>query len=77
MLKNIKREVKIPKKKSHPPKPGLGPGNRSWTCEKKDHLKNTSIRKTGPQGLKDNADVIHFHLKSRGVQGFVLVHITF
>ena len=27
--------------------------------------------------MKDNARVIHFHIKSRGVQGFVFVQIAF
>ena len=27
--------------------------------------------------LKDNAEVIHFHIKSRGLQGLVFVQIMF
>ena len=27
--------------------------------------------------MKDNVEVIHFHIKSKGVQGLVLVQITF
>ena len=27
--------------------------------------------------MKDNVEVIHFHIKSRGVQGHVFVQITF
>ena len=27
--------------------------------------------------MKDNVEVIHFHIKSRGVQGFIFVEITF
>ena len=52
-----------------------------------DSLKNGFIEKTGPQGLKmlsfvpchmkDNFEVINFHIKGRGVQGLVFVQITF
>ena len=45
------------------------------------------LGKTGPQGLKTlsffssntkgNVEVIHFHIKSRGVQGLAFVQITF
>ena len=50
-------------------------------------LKNRHVGKGVPQGLKilrfvsghmkDNAEVIRFHIKSRGVQGIIFVHITF
>ena len=50
-------------------------------------LKNEPVRKTEPQGLKplpvischmkDNVKVIHFHVKSRGVQGPVFIQTTF
>ena len=52
-----------------------------------DLRKNGPLGKTGPQGLKtlsffsrnvkDNVEVIHFHIKSRGVQGLAFVQITF
>ena len=55
---------------------------RSWTWER-----NGPAGKTEPQGLKtlpfischikDRIEVIHFHMKSRGVQGLVFVQITF
>ena len=52
-----------------------------------DLRKKGSLGKTGPQGLKtlpffssnmkDNVEVIHFHIKSWGMQGLVFVQITF
>ena len=52
-----------------------------------DHLKSGLLEKTVPQELqtlplflsdmKENVEVIHFHIKSRGVQGLVFVQITF
>ena len=52
-----------------------------------DLRKNGPLGKTKPQGLKtlssfssntkDNIKVIHFHIKSRGVQDLVFVQITF
>ena len=52
-----------------------------------DLRKKVPVRKAGPEGLKtlpfvschmkDNVEVIHFHIKSKGVQGLVLVQITF
>ena len=52
-----------------------------------DLRKNGPLGKTEPQGLKtlpffssnmkDNVEVIHFHINSRGVQDLVFVQITF
>ena len=52
-----------------------------------DPLKNRRVGKTGPQGIKtfpfvsshmkDSAEVILFHIKSRGAQGLVFVQIKF
>ena len=62
---------------------------RTRTLEliKIDPLKSGPVGKTGPQGLKalpffsshmkDNFEVIHFHIKSRDAQDLVLVQITF
>ena len=60
--------------------------NWTWTGSL-DLRRNVPVRKAGPQGLKmlpfvschmkDNVEVIHFHIKSKGVQGLVLVQITF
>lgn len=57
---------------------------RTWTM---DLSKNVSVRKTWSQGLKtllfvqcyrkDNVKMIHFHIKSRIVQGLVFVQIKF
>ena len=65
-----------------------GPGFRPWICEKMDSLKNKPVRKAGCQGLsatlplischmKDNFKEIRFYTKSRSVQGFIFVQITF
>ena len=58
---------------------------RLWTWEKTDRLK--TVAKTGPYGLKslsfdscymkDNVEVIHFHVKSRAVQSLLFVQIKF
>ena len=63
------------------------PGSGSWTWQKTNPLKNGPLQKTGPQGLKllpsfssnmkDNVEVIHFHIKSWGVLGLVFVQIMF
>ena len=60
---------------------------RLWTREKTGVTKNGPFRKTGLQGLKrwpfvssyleDNVKVIHFHVKSRGVQSLVFGQIMF
>ena len=52
-----------------------------------DLRKSGLLGKTGPQGLKtlpffssnmkDNIEMVHFHIKRRGVQGHVFVPITF
>ena len=44
--------------------------------EKKDPLQNRPVRKTGPPAIKTLPFVI-CHMKSRGVQGLILVEITF
>ena len=65
--------------------------NRTWSCipdvRKNRTPKSWPKRKAIPQGLKtllfvsshmkDNVQVIHFHIKSRGVQGLVFVQIKF
>ena len=55
--------------------------------KKTSPLKNGPLQKTWPQGpktlpsfssnMKDNVEVIHFHVKSWGVLGFVFVQIMF
>ena len=60
--------------------------NRTGT-QTMDLGKNRPLRKSGPQGLKtlpffssdmkDNVEVIHFHIKGRGMQDLVFVQITF
>ena len=52
-----------------------------------DPLKNRPVGKSVPQGvqilwfvsghMKENGEAIHFHMKSRGVQGIVFPQITF
>ena len=67
-----------------------GPGLRPWTWKKPketDHLKNGQVRKIEPQVLKtlsfvsshmkEYIEVIHFHIKSRGVSGLTFAQITF
>ena len=64
-----------------------GPGSGPRSREKTNPLKNRSVGKTGPRGLKpllfisshmeDNVEVIQFHIKSRDVLGLVFVQITF
>ena len=60
-----------------------------WTLDlrKMDPLKNGAVRKKAPQRLEtlpfvsshmtDNVEAIHFHIKSRGVQGLAFVQIAF
>ena len=65
----------------------LKTGPWPWTREKTDPLKNGPAGETEPQRLKtlsfvschmkDNVEVIHFHIQSRGVQGLAFVQITF
>ena len=60
---------------------------RNLDLRKNRPLKNGTVGKIGPQGLnmllfvsshmKDNAEVIHFHIKNRGVKGHILVQIMF
>ena len=64
----------------HRLKSGPAPGPWTWR-------KNESLGKTRPQGLEtlsffsinviDNVEVIHFHVKSRGLQGHAFVQIRF
>ena len=63
-----------------------GPGSGPRSREKTNPLKNRSVGKTGPRGLKpllfisshmeDNVEVIQFHIKSRDVLGLVFVQIN-
>ena len=55
-------------------------GSGPWTCEKTDPFKNWT---SSPKmlsfvscNMKDNVEVIHFYIKSRGVQGLVFAQIT-
>ena len=58
----------------------FGPGSRRWTWEKMDPLKNRSkglkLLPSFSSHMKDNVEVIHFHIKSRGVHGLVFIKIT-
>lgn len=63
----------------------IEPGPDPRTGEKRT-FQNRPIGETGPAGLKtllfvsshmeDNAEVIHIHTKSKGVQGLVFAQIT-
>ena len=62
-------------------------GTRPWSWEKMEPLKNGPVGRSRPQGLKilsyvsihikDKVEVIHFHIKRRGVQSLVFAKITF
>ena len=50
-----------------------GPGPWPW---KKDPLQYRPVPKTGPPGIK-SLPFVSCHMKSKGVQGLILVEITF